>query len=231
MADYTAPHWAASALVVIDLQRDTLDGAPLEIAGTSAVVPQVARLAGSFRTAGRPIAHIVRLYVPGGSDVDLPRRQTVEEGAELLAPGTEGSQIAAGVLPAGVELDHELLLSGAPQSVSKNEVIFFKPRWSAFHRTDLELWLRAHGCDTVVVAGCNLPNCPRATLFDASERDLRAVLVRDAVSQVTAERLSDLERIGVRLMSTSDVLRELAAEPTPALQRSAAPIRREPGGV
>ena len=34
---------------------------------------------------------------------------------------------------------------------------------------------RALGVDTIVVAGCNLPNCPRATLFEASERDFRTV--------------------------------------------------------
>lgn len=215
MIDYTDPHWGSAALVVIDLQRDTLDGAPLEIPGTSAVVPQVKRLVEEFRTSGRPIAHIVRLYVPGGSDVDLPRRRAVEDGAELLAPNTEGSEIADGVLPDGVELDSDLLLAGGPQRVGDNEVVFFKPRWSAFHRTQLESWLRDRCCDTIVLAGCNLPNCPRATLFDASERDLRAVLVKDAVSQTTDERLADMERIGVRLLTTDEALSALTEEVVP----------------
>lgn len=63
---------------------------------------------------------------------------------------------------------------------------------------------------TVVVAGCNLPNCPRATLFDASERDFRTVLVTDAVSGVTVERLADLERIGVVAMKEEFTSRSLA---------------------
>lgn len=201
---YTDPHWDRAALLVIDLQQDFLDGAPFEIAGTSAVVPAVARLVSAFRAADRPIAHVVRLYVPGGSDVDLPRRGLVEAGGELAAPGTPGSQVADGVLPDDIHLDPDLLLSGAPQALGQREVIFFKPRWSAFHRTSLEVWLQGQGVDTVVVAGCNLPNCPRATLFDASERDFRTVLPTDAVSQVTAERVADLERIGVRVMSTSE---------------------------
>jgi nicotinamidase-related amidase len=226
VANYTDPHWARSALIVIDLQRDTLEGAPFEIPGTSDVVPRVVQLVEAFRKADRPIVHIVRLYVPGDSDVDLPRRTMVEDGGQAFAPGTDGSQIAAGVLPEGVELDAELLLSGAPQPVGDREVIFFKPRWSAFHRTRLESWLEAHDCDTVVLAGCNLPNCPRATLFDASERDLRAVLVVDAVSQTTEERLADMARIGVRLMSTVEAVAELSAdEPALASVRS---VRVEP---
>lgn len=86
----------------------------------------------------------------------------------------------------------------------------FKPRWSAFHRTQLEQWLRGEGCDTVLVAGCNLPNCPRATLFDASERDFRTALATDAVSQISDERLADLARIGVRHYSTADVVAALS---------------------
>ncbi len=90
-------------------------------------------------------------------------------------------------------------------------MILFKPRWSAFHRTQLEEWLHGEGCDTVLVAGCNLPNCPRATLFDASERDFRTALATDAVSQTSDERLADLARIGVRLYSTARVVAALSA--------------------
>lgn len=90
------------------------------------------------------------------------------------------------------------------------------PRWSAFHRTDLESWRRQHDCDTVVVARCNLPNCPRATLFDASERDFRAALVSDAVSQRTDERIADLAGIGIRIVTLDDTLEALARIPTPA---------------
>ena len=210
MADYLTPRWAASALVVIDLQRDFLDDGAAPIAGTSGVVPNVAALAAAFREAGRPIAHVVRLYEPGGSDVDPPRRQAVEEGARIVAPGSDGAEVAAGVMPPSARLDPAVLLAGGAQPVGEREVVFFKPRWSAFYRTGLEAWLRAEGCDTVVVAGCNLPNCPRATLFDASERDFRAALVADAVSQTTDERLADLGRIGVRLHTTADVLAGLA---------------------
>ncbi|EFV14337.1 cysteine hydrolase family protein [Segniliparus rugosus] len=210
MADYLAPRWAAAALVVIDLQRDFLDDGVAPIAGTSAVVPNVAALAAAFRAAGRPIAHIVRFYEPGGSDVDPPRRKAVEEGARIVVPGSDGAEVAEGVMPPSARLDPDVLLAGGAQPVGEREVVFFKPRWSAFHRTGLETWLRAEGCDTVLVAGCNLPNCPRATLFDASERDFRAALAADAVSQTTEERLADLERIGVRLHTTEEALAALS---------------------
>jgi nicotinamidase-related amidase len=97
--------------------------------------------------------------------------------------------------------------------MGKNEVVMWKPRWSAFYRTPLDEHLQERRIDTVVVAGCNFPNCPRATIFDASERDYRVVVAQDATSQVTPEGLADAVKLGVYATSTEVVRRELAAGP------------------
>jgi len=89
MSRYTEPNWGSSALVVIDLQYDFVEGGASPIAGTAAIIPRVATLAEAFRASGRPIAHIVRLYEPGGSDVDLPRREIIENGARIVAPSSD----------------------------------------------------------------------------------------------------------------------------------------------
>lgn len=206
MSDYLAPHFDHAALLIVDTQNDFIDGA-MPVAGTQQVLPRLAELAAQFRVAGRPIVHVIRLYEPGGSDVDVVRRAEIEAGAKVVAPGSAGAGIPAVLLPEDqtIALQPRTLLSGQPQQLSEHEAIMYKPRWSAFYRTDLESWLRARAVDTVVVAGCNLPNCPRATLFDASERDLRTVLVTDAVSQTTPERLADLQLIGVTLLTTNEV--------------------------
>lgn len=209
-SDYTAPNWQRSALLLIDVQNDFLDDGAAPITGTSAILPNLAGLAEAFRAAGRPVLHVVRLYRPDGSDVDLPRRAAIEAGVAMAAPGSPGSQIAPVLLPGPVELDPDVLLAGGLQQLSPAEAIVFKPRWSAFYRTGVERWLHDNRCDTVVVAGCNLPNCPRATLFDASERDFRGVLVTDAVSQTSTERVADLAAIGVHPLSTADVVAALA---------------------
>ncbi|MBC3763601.1 cysteine hydrolase family protein [Quadrisphaera oryzae] len=205
MTDYTSLHLERSALVVIDIQTDFIDGA-MPVPGTEAALPALERLLDAFRAAGRPVAHVIRFYEPGGSDVDTVRRASVEAGAVVAAPGTAGSLIPARLTGGRVvELDHSALLAGEPQLLGPREVVLYKPRWSAFHRTGLERWLAEQRVDSVVVAGCNLPNCPRATLFDAAERDLRTALVTDATSQVTAERLADLQLIGVNLLTTAEL--------------------------
>lgn len=208
--DYTSPHWDRSALILIDVQNDFVDGAS-PIPGTAELIPAMAQLLSAFRAAGRPVVHVVRLYVPGGGDVDPVRRAAVEGGARIAAPGTIGADVPSALLTD--RLDAELLRTGRPQSVGDEEVVLFKPRWSAFHRTTLDEHLRERGVDTVVVAGCNLPNCPRATLFDASERDYRAVVVADATSQATDQRLDDLRLIGVEVASTAQVAAALGEKP------------------
>jgi nicotinamidase-related amidase len=107
-------------------------------------------------------------------------------------------------------LDSGALLAAELQTVGDNEVVMWKPRWSAFHRTPLDDHLRRLGVDTVVLAGCNFPNCPRATVFDASQRDYRVVVVEDATSCVTPERLADAVALGVHTLPTETVIRHVS---------------------
>jgi nicotinamidase-related amidase len=95
------------------------------------------------------------------------------------------------------ELDATSLLARRFQEVGISEVVIWKPRWSAFYRTPLEGHLTTAGVTTTVVAGCNYPNCPRATIYDASERDYRVLVASDAVSGLDDRHLIEAERIGV----------------------------------
>lgn len=200
------PQFDASALVIIDTQRDLLDDGALTVAGTSAALPAMRRLLEAFRAAGRPVVHIVRIYEQDGSNADLCRRQLLRDGAPILIRDSSGSQIAAELLPeSAAELNAELLLDGGVQRLGPHEVAIFKPRWGAFYRTPLEDHLRQLDVSTVVFAGCNFPNCPRTSIYEASERDFRIVLVRDAISGLYQRGERELAGIGVQLMDASEV--------------------------
>src|SRR6185437_3894705 len=198
---YLAPRWASAALITIDTQCDVLDGGPLQIDGTSAVLPAMSRLAEAFRATGRPIVHVLRIYESDGANVDICRRAAVEAGAAILAPGTGGTELAPGLAPAGAPaLDADRLLAGEPQPLGPEEIALYKPRWGAFHRTRLEEHLRALGVDTLVFCGCNFPNCPRTSIYEASERDFRVVLARDALSGLYERGERELDGIGALLL-------------------------------
>jgi len=207
MSKYTAPEWSSSALITIDTQRDTLDGQTFEIPGTSAILPRVTALLQAYRNAKKPIIHIVRIYKPDGANVDLCRKELVERGAALVLAGSSGCQLAPDLLPrVGRELDTDLLLSGGIQTLESREVVIYKPRWGAFYDTPLEQHLRAEGISTLVFSGCNFPNCPRTSIYEASERDFRLVLVEDAISGLYDQGGLEMRNIGVRLLSTSEVI-------------------------
>jgi nicotinamidase-related amidase len=207
MSRYTEPEWSKSALITIDTQCDTLDGQPFEIPGTSAILPRMEALLQTYREAEKPIIHIVRIYKADGSNVDLCRRELIERGTALLIPGSSGSRLAPELLPhAGIELDADLLLDGGIQKLNSSEVVIYKPRWGAFYNTPVERHLRELGVSTLVFSGCNFPNCPRASIYEASERDFRVVLVEDAISGYYEQGRREMRNIGVELISTDQVI-------------------------
>ena len=208
--DYTRPDFTSAALVIIDTQAGFLDGRPLEIPGTTPVLPAMRRLAEAFRLAGKPVVHIVRIYQPDGRNVDLCRRSAVECGADMILEDTPDCQIAAELLPAGAApLDCARLLSGGIQALSETEVVIYKPRWGAFYKTPLEKHLKSSGISTLVFAGCNFPNCPRTSIYEASERDFRIVVAQDALSGLYDRGIVELESIGVRFMAIAELLEKL----------------------
>jgi nicotinamidase-related amidase len=215
---YLEPHLDRAALITIDVQCDTLDGQPVEIPGTSAALPAIVATTEMFRAAGRPIVHMVRLYRRDGSNVDLCRRASVESGRSLFLAGSSGAEPAPGLLPdPSTRLDPELLLRGDPQPVGGDEFVFYKPRWGAFFQTSLEVHLRRRAVDTLVVCGCNFPNCPRTSIYEASERDYRVVVVGDALSGLGAQGIDELDGIGVSVVALAELRAGLAATPaTPA---------------
>jgi nicotinamidase-related amidase len=206
MDEYVRPHPDSAALLTIDVQCDfTLPDAPATIPGTRDALPEMERLVEAFRSQDRPIVHVVRLYRPDGSNVDLCRRGDVRDGDRVVTPGSDGAQLVTDLRPSpDARLDAERLLDGRFQQLGPGEYAMYKPRWSAFHETPLGEWLRQRDVDTVVVCGCNFPNCPRTTVYDASQRDFRLVFVPDATSRTYDRGLEELRDIGVAVRSTNE---------------------------
>jgi hypothetical protein len=92
--DRISPRFDQSALIAFDTQIDTLDGQALEIPGTRAALPGIATPTQSFREPGRPIIHVVRLYLADGSNAEPSRSSRVSGDTPLLRPGHEGRLIA-----------------------------------------------------------------------------------------------------------------------------------------
>src|SRR5262249_39665326 len=148
------------------------------------------------------------------------RRKLISGPTPMLRPGMPGRLLAPGLAPEPEpQFDDELLLSGRPQRLGDREIILYKPRWGAFFGTTLDDYLHDHGVDTVVVAGCNYPNCPRTSIYEASERDYRVVLIEDAVSGLYEIGRTEMTNIGVRLYRTDPVILRLSEAAQHAAER------------
>ncbi len=208
MDDETAPNLQRSALLTIDMQNDfVLEGAPACVAGTLDVVPAIRDVVERFRQQRRPVVHMIRLYEPDGSDAERSRRSLIREGGPIVAPGSEGSELVDALKPeSAVRMDPQTLREGRPQQIGPAEWIMYKPRWGAFYGAPLQDHLDGLGLDTVLVCGCNFPNCPRTTVYEASERDYRIVLVSDATSGLYELGVKELVGIGVSIQTAGEIL-------------------------
>jgi nicotinamidase-related amidase len=210
VTQWTAPHFKRAALVTIDVQRDTLDGQPFEISGTSQALPRMAELCENFRQRAQPIVHILRLYLPDGSNAELCRRDALANGAQMFLAGQPGREIAPELLPPDAPTpDDTRLLQNHAQLIGPQEWYVYKSRWGAFYKSCLEDHLRSLNIDTIVLAGCNYPNCIRATVYEASERDFRVVAITDGISNFTQNGWDELSSIGINLMSADECMRQL----------------------
>ncbi|MFB6283795.1 MAG: cysteine hydrolase family protein [Halobacteria archaeon] len=211
---YSKPNPSSSALITVDFQNDfCLRDAPAEVPGTREVLPKVKELVDAYREEERPVVHLVRLYMTDGSNVDLCRRNSVEEGWNPVEPDTRGAELVDELKFEGwPETDHSKLLDGEYEQLCPNEWIVYKPRWSGFYRTGLDDFLTRQSIDTLVLCGCNFPNCPRTTVYDATSRNYRVVMARDATSGTYSRGLEELRDVGVSVADADEVVDWITSE-------------------
>ena len=116
----------------------------------------------------------------------------------FLMPGSLGAELLDEVKPnALVRLDPDCLLAGRMQELGSAEWAFYRPRWGAFYDTGLEVRLRDAGVTTLVICGLSFATGTRATIYEASARDFRTVVVPDALGCASDEGVKELGRMEI----------------------------------
>ena len=186
---------AASALLVVDMQRFFLDPAsPSFTCGGVAILPTVGRLIEAFRKARLPVIFTQHVHHPG--DLDSGIMGWWWEGKCL--EGSPDSEIHPAVAP----------IAG--------EKVVVKHRYSAFYNTDLETVLRCLKVQDVVVSGIMTNMCCESTARDAYFRDYRVFFPCDATGSINeAMHLASLLNLafGFAYVTTAaDISSQLAKE-------------------
>lgn len=205
----TQINWESMALITIDMQNDFIrpEGA-MPVDGAAEVIPAVSVILKAARKAAVPIIHMVRYYLADGSNADICRRDLIASGVVPAAPETAGAEIADELKPEGFigkRMNALQLMNGHPQKIADREWMIYKPRWGAFYQTPLEALLDEEKIDSLIFMGINFPNCPRTSVYEASERDYRLGLVTDGMSRLYDKDAAELKNIGVS-MFTGDAL-------------------------
>ena len=166
------------APVNVDLQNCFVDG-PLAPADGLAVLDRANRLAAVCRSAGILVVHTSHVFRPDGSNAGVLR--------ETAPDVIDGKILNKGAAPAAL---HPGL------RIDPRDVLLEKPRFGAFHSTDLELILRGRGIDTIIIAGIATNVCCDTTAREAMVRDFRVFFLSDgtAAAAVGGASASDLQR-------------------------------------
>jgi len=175
---------AATALVVIDMQRDFVEpggfGAALgnDVAPLQAIVPRVARLLAAARRAGLPVIHTRECHRPDLSDCPPAKRSRGAPSLRIGDAGPMGRILIAG--EAGAEIVPEL----AP---APGETVIDKPGKGAFHATDFGAELERIGARSLVFAGVTTEVCVQTTMREANDRGFECLLAEDATESYFPE--------------------------------------------
>lgn len=152
-------------LVVVDIQGGSGQSAPGEggipvMGGREQRAPRVRRLIDLARSAGVPVVFIQEVHKP--SLVDIGRELDGAEGPHCLE-GDDGTELASWLDP------------------RPEEFVIRKRRYSAFFGTELEIVLKSHRAETLLLVGGLTDVCIHYTAVDAHQHDYRVRVITDCV--------------------------------------------------
>src|SRR5271154_5404290 len=169
---------AATALLIIDMQRDFLDPkgyvaqTGVDVGILRKTIGPARRLLDAARAARIRVIHTREGHRPDLSDLNaVKQRRASGAGAPIGSLGPLGRLLVRGEHGHGIIDEIEPL---------PHETIIDKPGFGAFYATDLELVLRAGGISALVIAGVTTDICVHSTLREAMDRGFECTTVVDA---------------------------------------------------
>jgi nicotinamidase-related amidase len=186
---------ARTAVVAIDMHRGHLDAAvatlPLPAERCGPVVARAAELFHALRDRGVPIVHVVTEYRDAEEIMANPFWRAIADDPGKARKNSARHNIIGGP---GTEIIPALL---DPRDL----VVGGKKRYNPFQDTDLGFVLRSRlAANTLILAGINTSSCVLCCGFEATNRDYRVVIARDAVDSMDGEAMHEF---ALRLMSVT----------------------------
>ena len=203
-----------TALVNVDMQNCFVHGSPFSAPDGLAVQDRINGVAAACRAAGIVVIHTSHVLRPDDSNIGVLGEVApiVKEG--IIKKGSESAALHKGLV------------------VDPRDILLEKPRFGAFHGTDLELILRSRGIDTIIVTGIATNVCCETTAREATVRDFRVFFLSDGtttfdIGDVSAAELkratcATLRFIFAQVLTVDEMIRKIsvATRSVVALQAS-----------
>jgi nicotinamidase-related amidase len=161
-----------TALINVDIQNCFIEGYPISAPDGLQVLERINRLAAACRKAGVLVIHASIVMRPDGSNLGVlgDFSPPVKEG--ILNKGSVSAALHKGLV------------------IDPRDILLDKPRFGAFHGTDLELILRSRGVDTLIISGVATNVCCETTAREAAVRDFHVFFLSDGTATAPMGNLS-----------------------------------------
>ena len=173
-----------TALIIIDMQRDFLQpggfGAALgnDVSRLHAAVAPCADVLAAARKAGLFVIHTREGHRPDLADAPRLKVERGDPSMRIGAPGPMGRILVRG------ELGHDIIPELYPVA---GEPVIDKADKGAFYQTDLELMLKNHSIETLLVCGVTTEICVNTTVREANDRGFRCIVLSDCCASYFPE--------------------------------------------
>jgi len=173
-----------SALIIVDMQRDFLEpggfGAALgnDVSRLKRAVGPCKEVLTAARKAGLLVIHTREGHRPDLTDAPPLKVNRGDPALRIGAPGPMGRILVRG------EPGHDIIRELYPIT---GEPVIDKPGKGAFYQTDLELVLKNHGIETLLLCGVTTEVCVNTTVREANDRGFRCIVLADCCASYFPE--------------------------------------------
>src|SRR5436309_2501956 len=185
--------WAATALLIIDMQRDFMEpggfGETLgnDVSQLARAIKPIAAVLDAAREAGMLVVHTREGHLPDLSDAPPAKIQRGMPSLRIGDPGPMGRILVRG------EPGHDIIPELTPID---GEIVIDKPGKGAFYATELDDVLVKYGIENLLVCGVTTEVCVHTTVREANDRGYRCVVLADCC----ASYFPEFHEIGLKMI-------------------------------
>src|SRR5436853_5074114 len=176
--------WAATALLIIDMQRDFMEpggfGETLgnDVSQLACAIKPIAAVLDAARAAGLVVVHTREGHLPDLSDAPPAKIARGAPSLRIGDPGPMGRILVRG------EPGHDIIPELYPLD---SEVVIDKPGKGAFYATELTDVLEKYGIENLLVCGVTTEVCVNTTVREANDPGYRCVVISDGCASYFPE--------------------------------------------